>query len=737
VESQLTSTGQIFELAAANITIDGFAFPNLGLRGIDNSSTDANSVTIENNIILSTAGNCAGGGIIQFGGGYTANDFIFDQNYVVQNNSSECGSVLYMGDAMDSGTISNNYINASGVTFGPFPAPTAPAGWMIEGNELNGTLSGHGDYWGFGFNAQFGNVIIQNNYVHKMYIGLGQISVVGGTVSGNTFDDNQYAAFQLWGGEYGTPVSGNVTIQNNLIEYNGVTCSSASDASHGVRLRPTDYLSGPAPTDDPNGIDATTIHFHENSFKDLGVGLCGQAWAIRNNAGPGPTPTTLADATNNWWGQGTGPLAAQTDGYEVTSPYIAAYTDDPTKTPPTYYGFWPLLTPTFTFNLSSLPPKQYGVDTSFSVAAYAATNSPGAVTFAPGPASVGCTVTSDGTVTVTGPAVGASFCVIEASLAASGTYVAAGPISQSFHIAAASLVPTQYLVTVSPNSPVAGSRVTVTAQLANAVGSPVALANVIVTWSKTGTGGSFSEFQSKTNSSGKASILFTTSTVAGVTYTVAAKDQASRTGTSANFTTVAGPVRRLVLDPLTASQPVNSGQTYTVTGFDEYNNPLGDVTASTSFAIVGGACSVNVCRSAVTGKHTVTGTDGAAKGTATLTVTAGPPDHLAFGQQPTNVNVNAAISPAVTVKILDLFGNLVDVSSTISITVDLGSNPTGATLSGTLIVPAVHGVATFNNLKLNKAGTMYTLGASSAPLFGSTSAKFNVVNPPTGKGGHH
>jgi len=304
----------------------------LSLRGIDNTSTDANNITIQNNIILSTAGSGVGG-LIQFGGGYNSNGFTFNQNYVVQNNSGGNGYVLYAGNAMNNGTISNNYINASGFAFGPDPAPANPTGWVIEGNEFNGNLAGQGDYAGYGFNSQFGNVVIQNNYAHKMYIGLGQVSVVGGTISGNTFYDNQFAAFQLWGTEYSSLVSSNVTIQNNLIAYNGVACTSAADASHGIRLR--------------IGLDPTTIHLNYNYFQDLGVGTCGQAWAIRNSASP-----MLADATNNWWGQSTGPTAAQTDGFETVIPYITAYTPDPAKAMD--LGFWPLFV-SMIWNNSTVP----------------------------------------------------------------------------------------------------------------------------------------------------------------------------------------------------------------------------------------------------------------------------------------------------------------------------------------------------------------------------------------------
>ena len=93
-----------------------------------------------------------------------------------------------------------------------------------------------------------------------------------------------------------------------------------------------------------------------------------------------------------------------------------------------------LATPTFTFSLASLPAQSYG-NPPFSVASYATSNSTGAITFALGAGSVGCTVTSSGEVTITGAATGGSYCILDASQAASASFAAAGPISQQFNIA--------------------------------------------------------------------------------------------------------------------------------------------------------------------------------------------------------------------------------------------------------------------------------------------------------------
>jgi hypothetical protein len=127
------------------------------------------------------------------------------------------------------------------------------------------------------------------------------------------------------------------------------------------------------------------------------------------------------------------------------------------------------------------------------------------------------------------------------------------------------------------------------------------------------------------------------------------------------------------------------------------------------------------------GGQTVSAIDSASGGTGSTSVTVSPAQaaQLAFGQQPTNTLVNQQITPAVTVRILDQFGNLT--SSTASVTVVLGPNPGSGTLSGTTTVTASGGVASFGDLSINQAGTGYTLAASSSGLTGATSNPFNVT----------
>jgi hypothetical protein len=99
---------------------------------------------------------------------------------------------------------------------------------------------------------------------------------------------------------------------------------------------------------------------------------------------------------------------------------------------------------------------------------------------------------------------------------------------------------------------------------------------------------------------------------------------------------------------------------------------------------------------------------------------------LVFTQQPTNAVAGVAISPAIIVTAKDAFGAVVPTYTGI-VALALGANPGGATLSGTIAVTAVGGVATFSAVTLNKAAAGYTLTAVSGALAGATSTAFTIT----------
>ena len=151
----------------------------------------------------------------------------------------------------------------------------------------------------------------------------------------------------------------------------------------------------------------------------------------------------------------------------------------------------------------------------------------------------------------------------------------------------------------------------------------------------------------------------------------------------------------------------------------------GTLTANT---VNGVATFTNLALTGTTGAYTINFSSAALTSitTGSITLSAGAPAAIAFQVQPSTVASAAAITPAVTVRVLDGAGNLVP-TATNSIVIGLGSNPGGAALSGSATVPAVAGVATFSTLSLDKVGTGYTLAATSAGLTGAASTAFNVT----------
>jgi hypothetical protein len=101
------------------------------------------------------------------------------------------------------------------------------------------------------------------------------------------------------------------------------------------------------------------------------------------------------------------------------------------------------------------------------------------------------------------------------------------------------------------------------------------------------------------------------------------------------------------------------------------------------------------------------------------------PPVLGFFVQPNSADVGQIISPAVEVVTRDSLGNI-NTSFNGTITIGLGSNSTGANLSGTTVVRPVNGIASFSNLAIDKAGT-YTLRATGGGAGPVESGAFSIT----------
>ena len=111
---------------------------------------------------------------------------------------------------------------------------------------------------------------------------------------------------------------------------------------------------------------------------------------------------------------------------------------------------------------------------------------------------------------------------------------------------------------------------------------------------------------------------------------------------------------------------------------------------------------------------------------------AAPATQLVFGTQPSDTTAGMAINTGtgVAVKIEDAFGNVETTDNTSTLSIAIATGPTGGLFNGssTTTVNVVGGVATFNNLFLNTAGS-YTLQASDAsPVLTSAASNSFVVS---------
>lgn len=187
---------------------------------------------------------------------------------------------------------------------------------------------------------------------------------------------------------------------------------------------------------------------------------------------------------------------------------------------------------------------------------------------------------------------------------------------------------------------------------------------------------------------------------------------ASVTVTPASAPLAAGATLQLSAAPKDANGTVLSGRTITWT------------TSAPTFATVNGTGLVSGLSP---GPVTITATSEGKSGSADITVSPGPAVRLAFVVQPATTSAGSPVSPAVQVSARDALGNTAT-SFTGAIAIGIGMNPGGGTLTGTTSVAAVAGTATFTDLRIDKAGTGYTLAATAAGLSGATSSAFTVIS---------
>ncbi|MGH6690414.1 MAG: beta strand repeat-containing protein, partial [Gammaproteobacteria bacterium] len=235
---------------------------------------------------------------------------------------------------------------------------------------------------------------------------------------------------------------------------------------------------------------------------------------------------------------------------------------------------------------------------------------------------------------------------------------------------------------------------------------------------------------------------------AGTGYTLTASVAGLAGATSGVFSITAGAATQLafVVQPSTTVAGATISPAIQVAIQDQFGNTVPGADNSSTVAIgsgpggatldgtttkagVGGFATfddltINRSGTGYTLTASATGLTGATSGP--FNINPGPASRLAFTTQPINATAGVAIAPEVQVSVQDALGNLVT-GANHTVTVAIGFNAGGGTLSGAAPVAASGGVATFPNLSIEKTGTGYTLTASATGLTGTTSAGFNIT----------
>ena len=250
-----------------------------------------------------------------------------------------------------------------------------------------------------------------------------------------------------------------------------------------------------------------------------------------------------------------------------------------------------------------------------------------------------------------------------------------------------------------------------------------------------------------TLNNGMATFNGVTFDTAGSTYALTASDTTvSVSAPSSNtFTVNPGTASKLAFSQqpttTTAGNAINPGPTVQVE--DSFGNAVADSGATMTMTVnsgpggftgsttstttnAGGLATFSNLVLNTSGSYTIrAASTGLGNVTSnSFTVNPGSAVKVAFVQQPTTTTAGSAINPGPTVQVEDTFGNAVPGSG---VTVTMSAN--GFSFTGGSTISAntnAAGLATFNNLATNTAGSGYTLTAASSGLGNVNSNSFTV-----------
>ncbi len=271
--------------------------------------------------------------------------------------------------------------------------------------------------------------------------------------------------------------------------------------------------------------------------------------------------------------------------------------------------------------------------------------------------------------------------------------------------------------------------------VADEFGNPVS--DATVEWARTAGAGALAATTSITAADGRASMVYTLGNVVGTESVTASVAGVANPASFSFRALAAGPTHIAIVSGSGQTAVVNTqlAAPFVARVTDDAGNPVGGATVGWT-AVNGTIAAASV--SDATGRTSAVMTLGSRAGSAsanatiangqrvTFSATAqpGPVALLAFSTQPSNTLAGVPLSP-VRVRLTDADGNQTTATNAVSIA--LGNNPSAAQMAGTLVRNAVLGVATFDDLRVDKLGSGYTLLATSGNMAPVASSPFDVT----------
>jgi hypothetical protein len=366
-------------------------------------------------------------------------------------------------------------------------------------------------------------------------------------------------------------------------------------------------------------------------------------------------------------------------------------------------------------------------------------NSSVTISIAGGPGTLG------GTLTVTAVNGVATFSNL--SLKTAGSYTLkvvdgslVGTTSSSFSVAAAAA--SQLIFVQQPSSATAGRVISpaVAVELEDQFGNVASTDTSDVTLAVATGLSSLSGTTTVAAVNGVATFKNLSITTSG-TYTLNATDGSLTRAISSSFAVSAAAASKIVFTQQPSSVIAGAIAPLVIVAVeDQFDNIVTSDSSSVTLAVnsgpglLGGIVTVQVADGTATfsdlslttaGSYTLAATDDnfTTAISSSFNVTPAAASQLIFAQQPSDATAGSTISPAVIVAVEDQFDNVVTSdSSSVTLTVNAGPG----SLGGIVSVQAVNGVATFNNLSLNTAGS-YALGATDDNFITATSSSFNIT----------